>query len=166
MAQCKLSVNLKPLTLRSSETAQKRAAPYFYVSALASPSHQRPHIMQTAPLHLRHASSGQYGWASEGFACASGTSTVLRGLRVSVLAKGIRAALLVSSLKSGCVKQRGFGRVKSAAVCTGTALVWGEGGAPTAVATASVRPNPALNRSAVSSFGLRLVGRRARLAQR
>ena len=102
--------------------------------------------MQIAPLHLSHAGSGQCGWASVGVACAAGASTELRGLRVSVLAKGIRAALLVPSLKSGRYGQRGFGRVKSGAVCTGTVLVWGEGGAPIAVATAYVRSNPALKR--------------------
>ena len=122
--------------------------------------------MPIASLHSVHASSGQRSWASVGFACAACASTVLRGLRESVLAKGIRAALLVPSLKSGCYGHRGFGRVKSAAVCTGTVLVWGEGGAPPAVATANVRSNPALNRSAASGFGLRLVGRRARLALR
>ena len=122
--------------------------------------------MQTAPLHLSRISSGQCGCASVGVACAAVTSTVLRGLRESVLAKGIRGAQLVPSLKSGCGKHRGFGRVKSVAVCTGTVLVWGEGGAPPAVATANVRSNPALNRSAASGFGLRLVGRRARLALR
>ena len=58
--------------------------------------------MQTAPLHLSRASSGECGWASVGVACASVISTVLRGLRESVLAKGIHAALLVPSLKSGC----------------------------------------------------------------
>ena len=102
--------------------------------------------MQTTSLHSVHASSGQLGWASVGVAFAAGASTVLRGLRESVLAKGILAALLVPSLKSGCGRQRGFGRVKSAAVCTGTVLVRGEGGAPIAVATANVRSNPALKR--------------------
>jgi len=102
--------------------------------------------MQTAPHYLSHASSGQLVWALVGVASAVATSTVLRGLRESVLAKGIRAALLVPSLKSGCHGHRGFGRVKSAAVCTGIVLVWGEGGAQTSVATASVRPNPALKR--------------------
>ena len=102
--------------------------------------------MQTTSLHSSRASSGQCVWASVGVARAAGTSTVLRGLRGSVLAEGIRAALLVPSLKSGCGRQRGFGRVKSAAVCTGTVLMWGEGGAPTSVATANVRPNPALKR--------------------
>ena len=102
--------------------------------------------MQTAPLHLSRASSGQCGWASVGVACASGTSTVLRGLRESVLAKGICTAQPVPSLKSGCYGQRGFGWVKLAAACTGTVLVWGEGGAPTAVVTAGVRSNPALKR--------------------
>ncbi len=102
--------------------------------------------MQTAPLHLSRASSGECGWASVGVASASGTSTVLRGLRQSVLAKGIRAALLVPSLKSGCNGHRGFGRVKSVAVCTRTGFGWREGGAPTAVATANVRSNPALKR--------------------
>ena len=105
--------------------------------------------MQTAPLHLSRASSGQRGWASVGVACAAGASIEPRGLRVSVLAKGIRAALLVPSLQSGCDGYRGFGRVKSAAVCTGTVLVWGEGGAPTAVATASVRSNSAFERDAL-----------------
>ena len=102
--------------------------------------------MQTTSLHFSHVSSGQCGWASVGVACASGTSTVLRGLRESVLAKGVRAAQPVPSLKSGCYGHHGFGRVKSAAVCTGTVPVEREGGAPTAVATASVRPNPALKR--------------------
>ena len=99
--------------------------------------------MQTAPLHLSGASSGQRGWASVGVAFAAGALTVLRGLGLSVLAKCICAAQLVPSLKSGCHEQRAFGRVKSAAVCTGTILVWGEGGAPTAVATANVRSNTA-----------------------
>ena len=100
--------------------------------------------MQTTSLHLSRASSGECVWASVGVACAAGASTELRGLGLSVLAKGIRAALLVPSAKSGCHGPRGFDRVKSVAVCTGTVLVWGEGGAPTAVATASVRPNPPL----------------------
>ena len=99
-------------------------------------------------------------------ASVAGALSVLRGLGESVLAKGIRAALLAPSLKLGCGSERVFGRVKSAAACTGIVLVWDEGGAPTAVATASVRSNPALNRSAVSGFGFRLVGRRARLALR
>ena len=103
---------------------------------------------------------------SVGVAGAAGASPALRGLRGSVLAKGIRGAQLVPSLKLGCGSERAFGRVKSAAACPGTVLVWCEGGAPTAVATASVRPNPALNRSAVSGIGLRLLGRRARLALR
>ena len=102
--------------------------------------------MQTAPLHLSRASSGQRGWASVGVAFAAGASTVLRGLGLSVLTKGIRAALLVPSLKFGCHGQRSFGRVKSGAACTGTVLVWGEGGALSAVATANVRSNPALKR--------------------
>ena len=101
--------------------------------------------MQTAPHYLSRASFGQRVWASVGVACAAGTSTVLRGLRESVLAKGIRSRSL-PSLKSGCHGHRGFGRVKSVAVCTRTGLGWGEGGAPTAVATASVSPNPALKR--------------------
>ena len=105
--------------------------------------------MQTTSLHLSRASSGQCGWASVVVACAAGASTVLRGLRVSVLAKGIRAAQPVPSLKSGCYGQRDFGRVKSVAVCTGTVLVWGEGGAPSAVATANVRPNPSFKRDAL-----------------
>ena len=102
--------------------------------------------MQTTSPHFSHASSGQRSWASVGVACAAGASTVLRGLRESVLAKGIRAAQPVPSLKFGCYGHRGFGCVKSAAVCTGTVLVWGEGGAPSAVATANVRPNSALKR--------------------
>ena len=102
--------------------------------------------MPIASLHSSHASSGQRGWASVGVARAAGASTVLRGLRVSVLAKGIRAAQPVPSLKSGCYGHRGFGCVKSAAACTGTVLVWGEGGALSAVATANVRSNPALKR--------------------
>jgi len=102
--------------------------------------------MQTTSLHFSHVSSGQCGWASVGVACAAGASTELRGLRVSVLAKGIRAAQPVPSLKSGCYGHHGFGRVKSGAACTGTVLVWGEGGAPSAVATANVGPNPALKR--------------------
>ena len=99
--------------------------------------------MQTAPLHLSHASSGECVWASVGLAGAVGASTVLRGLRESVLAKCIRSRSL-PSLKSGCHGHRGFGRVKSVAVCTGIGLVWREGGVQTSVATASVRPNPAL----------------------
>ncbi len=71
---------------------------------------------------------------------------MLHGLRESVLAKGICAALLVPSLKSGCHGHRGFGGVKSVAVCTRISLVGREGGVPTAVATASVRANPALKR--------------------
>ncbi len=102
--------------------------------------------MQTTSLHSSRASSGQCVWASVGVARAAGASTVLRGLRVSVLAEGIRGAQLVPSLKFGCYGHRGSGRVKSAAVCTSTVLVWGEGGAPAAVATANVRPNPALKR--------------------
>ena len=102
--------------------------------------------MQTTSLHSSHASSGQCGWASVGVARAPGASTGLRGLRLSVLTKGIRAALLVPSLKPGCHGQRVFGRVKSGAVCTGIGMLRREGGAPTAVATASVRPNPALKR--------------------
>ena len=102
--------------------------------------------MPTASLHFSHASSGQCGWASVGVARAAGASTVLRGLRLSVLAKSIRAALLVPSAKRGCHGPRGFGGVKLAAVCTGTVLVWGGGGAPAAVATANVRSNPALKR--------------------
>ncbi len=99
--------------------------------------------MQTTLLHFSHVSSGQYGWASVGEARAEGTSTVLRELRESVLAKGIRAALLVLLFKSGCHGQRGFGRVKSGVVCTGIDLVWSEGGALPAVATPSVRSNTA-----------------------
>ena len=102
--------------------------------------------MPTTSLYSSHASSGQSVWASVGVACAVGASTVLRGLGLSVLAKGIRAALLVPSLKSCWNRQRGFGRVKSGAVCTGTVLVWDEGGALLAVATPNVRPNPALKR--------------------
>ena len=116
------------------------------VSALAFSSHQRLHIMPTTSLHSSHASSGHRGWASAVVACAAGASSVLRGWGLSVLAKGICAAQLVPSFKSGSHGHRGFGRVKSAAVCTGTVLVWGEGGAPAAVATANVRPNPALKR--------------------
>ena len=100
--------------------------------------------MQAVSLRFISASSGQCGGASVGVVRAVGASTVLRGLRESVLAKGIRAALLVPSAKSGCHGQRGFGRVKSGAVCTGIGLVWRGGGAPAAVATASVRPNPPL----------------------
>ena len=122
--------------------------------------------MAIASLHSSHASSGQRSWASVGVACAAGASTVLRGLRVSVLAKGICGAQLVPSLKLGCGSAGAFGRAKSVAVCSGIDLVWREGGAPAAVATASVRPNPALNWSAVSGFGLMLLGRRARLALR
>ena len=103
---------------------------------------------------------------SVGVDSAAGASTALRGLRVSVLAKGIRGAQLMPSPKLGCDNESAFGRVKSVAACTGISLVRREGGALTAVATASVRPNPALNRSAVSGVGLRLVGRRARLALR
>ena len=105
---------------------------------------------------------------SVGVDSAVGASPALRGLRGSVLAKGIRGAQLVPSLKLGCGSESAFGRVKSAAACTGTGtvLMWCEGVAPTEVATASVRPNPAFNRSAVSGFGLRPGGRRARLALR
>ena len=81
---------------------------------------------------------------SVGVDSAVGASPALRGLRGSVLAKGIRGAQLVPSFKSGCGSERAFGQVKSAAACTGSVLVWREGGAPTAVATASVRPNPPL----------------------
>ena len=102
--------------------------------------------MQTALLHSSHASSGQRSCASVVVARAACASTVLRELRLSILAKGIHAAQPVPSLKSGCYGHRGFGRVKSAAVSTSTVLVWGEGGAPSAVATANVRPNPALKR--------------------
>ena len=102
--------------------------------------------MPIASLHLSHASSSQRSWASVGVAYVAGASTLLRGRRGSVLAKGICAALLVPPFKSGCNGHRGFGRVKSAAVCTSTVLVWSEGGAPSAVATANVRPNPALKR--------------------
>jgi hypothetical protein len=122
--------------------------------------------MQTTLLHFSRASSGQWGWALVGVACAGDTSTKLRGLRVSVLAKGIRGAQLVASFKLLCDSESAFGWVKSVADCTGIGLVRGEGVAPRAVATVSARPNPALNRSAVSGFGLRLVGRRARLALR
>ena len=99
--------------------------------------------MQTTSLPSSHASSGQCGWASVVVARAVGASTVLRGLRLSVLAKDIRAALLVPSLKSGGGRWRGFGRLKSVAVCTGIDLVWSEGGALSAVATPSVRSNTA-----------------------
>ena len=122
--------------------------------------------MAIASLHSSHVSSGQRSWASVGVACAAGSSPALRGWRWPVLAKGIRGAQLVPSLKLGCGNESAFGWVKSVAVCSGIDLVWREGGSPTAVATASVRPNPALNRSAVSGFGLRLLGRRARLALR
>ena len=101
--------------------------------------------MPTASLHLSHPSSGHRVWASVGVARAVGTSTVLRGLRESVLAKGIRSRSL-PSLKSGCHVHRGFGGVKSVAVCTGIGLGWREDGVQTSVATASVRPNPALKR--------------------
>ena len=80
---------------------------------------------------------------SVGVARAAGTSTVLRGSRESVLAKDIRAARRVPSLKSGCHGHRGFGRVKSGAAAPVPFFVWGEDGAPSAVATANVRPNPA-----------------------
>ena len=105
--------------------------------------------MPTASLPSSHASSAQRGCASVGVAFAAGASTVLRGLGLSVLAKGICAALLVPSLKSGCHGQRALGRVKSVAVCTGSVFVWGEGGAPTAVATANVRSNTAFERDAL-----------------
>ena len=102
--------------------------------------------MQTAPHYLSGASSGQRVWASVGVARVASTSTGRRGLRESVLVKGIRAALLVPSLKSGCHGHRGFGRVKSAAVCTRMGHGWHEGGVQILVATASVRANPALKR--------------------
>ena len=101
--------------------------------------------MQTAPLHLSHASSGQRSWASVGVACAVGASTSCAG-GVSLFYEGHLCRLLVPSLKFGCHGHRGFGRVKSVAVYNGTVLVWGEGRAPTAVATANVRSNPALKR--------------------
>jgi hypothetical protein len=97
---------------------------------------------------------------------AAGVPPALRGLRGSVLTKGIRRAQLVPSFKLVCDSESAFGWVKSVADCTGIGRVRGEGVAPRVVATASARPNPALNRSAVSGFGLRLVGRRARLALR
>ena len=97
---------------------------------------------------------------------AAGVPPALRGLRGLGLAKGIRGAQLVPSFKLGCDSECALARVKTMAVCTGIGQVWREGGAPRAVATVSVRPNPALNRSAVSGFGFRLVGRRARLALR
>ena len=77
---------------------------------------------------------------SVGVDSAVGASPALRGLRGSFLVKGIRGAQLVPSLKLGCDNESAFGRVKSAAACTGTVLMWSEGGAPAAVATASVRP--------------------------
>ena len=122
--------------------------------------------MPTASLPSSHASSCPGSGMSVGVDSAVGVSTALRGLRGSVLAKGIRGAQLAPSLKLGCGSAGAFGRVKSAAACSGIDFVWREGGALTAVATASVRPNPALNRSAVSGFGLRLLGQRARLALR
>ena len=102
--------------------------------------------MQTTSLHLSRASSGECVWASVGVACAAGASTELRGLGLSVLAKGIRAALLVPSAKCGCGGQRGFGRVRSVAFSACRNLVWRGGGAPAAVATAGVRSNPPLKR--------------------
>ena len=102
--------------------------------------------MQTVSLRFISASLGQCGWAWVVVARTVGASTVLRGLRLSVLAKGIRTALLVPALKSGCHGQRGFGRVKSGAVCTGIGMLWRGDGAPTAVATASVRSNSAFER--------------------
>jgi hypothetical protein len=121
--------------------------------------------MSTASLPSSYASSCQGSGMSVGVDSTAGVPPALRGLRGSVLAKGIRGAQLVPSFKLGCDSESAFGRVKSVAVCTGIDLVRGEGGTPRAVATASVRPNPALNRSAVSGFGFRLVGQRARLAQ-
>lgn len=56
---------------------------------------------------------------SVGVAGASGASPALRGLR-EVLAKSIRGAQLVRSLKLGCGSKCAFGRVKSAAACTGS----------------------------------------------
>ena len=100
--------------------------------------------MQTTSLHFSRASSGQCGWASVVVARTACASTVLRGLGLSVLAKGIRAALLVPSAKCGCGGQRGFGRVKSVAFSACRNFVRGEGGAPAAVATAGVRSNPPL----------------------
>ena len=102
--------------------------------------------MQTTPLHFGYASSGQLAWASVGVSRAGETSAVQRGSCESVLAKCIRVALLVPSPKSGCPGHRGFGRVKSVAVCTGIDLGWREGGAPTVVAAPSGRSNPALKR--------------------
>ena len=54
--------------------------------------------MQTTSLHSSSASSGQSGCAPVVVARAVGATTELRGLRESVLAQGIRAALLVPSL--------------------------------------------------------------------
>ena len=110
--------------------------------------------MQTTSRHFSYASSCQGSGMSVGVDSAAGVPPALRGLRGSVLAKGIRGAQLVPSFKLGRDSESAFGWVKSVAVCSGIGLVRGEGGAPRAVATASVRPNPALNRSAVSGFGL------------
>ena len=77
---------------------------------------------------------------SVGVDSATGVPPALRGLRESVLAKGIRGAQLVPWFKLVCDSESAFARVKSVAVCTGIGLVRGEGGAPTAVATASVCP--------------------------
>ena len=66
---------------------------------------------------------------SVGVDSAVGASPAPRGWRGPVLAKGIRGAQLVLSLKLGCGSAGAFGRVKSAAVCTGIDLVWCEGGA-------------------------------------
>ena len=109
--------------------------------------------MQTTPLHFGYASSGQLAWASVGVARAGETSAVQRGSCEYVLAKCIRVALLVPSSKCGCHGHRGFGRVKSVAVCTGIDLGWREGGAPTVVAAPSARSNPALKRDRAKARG-------------
>ena len=103
---------------------------------------------------------------SVGVDSAVGASPAPRGWRGPVLAKGIRGAQLVLSLKLGCGSAGAFGWVKSVAFSACRNLMRRDGVTPPAVATASVRPNPALNRSAVSGISLRLVGRRARLALR
>ena len=119
--------------------------------------------MQTASLPSSQTSSCESSGKSVGVDSAVGASPALRGLRGSVLAKGIRGAQLVPSLKLGCGSAGAFGWVKSVAVCSGIDLVWCEGGAPTAVATASVRPNPALN---LAPFGRWTALKRRRLALR
>ena len=114
------------------------------VSALAFPSHQKAayHANRIAPFQPRKLLPGQ--WNVSG--CGQCGGCITRAARVAWAGFSERHSRrqLVLSLKLGCGSAGAFGRVKSAAVCGGIDLVWCEGGALTAVATASVRPNPPL----------------------